>query len=167
MKHARIRESDIYQAWKRPDFKDVAVYPRPSGGQPLLITTSSHPSLQFFMSSQHWGPISIKTENEVTVGDVMKAIYDYLHEPLTENDMKILKENPQNEEHMQDSRKKRAKECFIIEKLGLSDCYRRIDTLGGQRAFSGLVWGNMVSDSTDMRELVLCLGAEKLPDFAG
>jgi hypothetical protein len=119
------------------------------------------------VSSEHWGPISIKTEKEVTVGDVMKAIYDYFQEPLTNDDKKILKENPRNEECMQDSRKKRAKECFIVEKLGLSDCYRRIDTLGGQRMFSGLVWGHMAPDSTDMREMVLCLGAEKLPDFAG
>lgn len=167
MKHARIREYDVYQAWKLPDFKDVAIHPAPSETQELLITASSHPSLQYFMCPERWGPITIKTENGATVGDIMKAIYDYLQEPLTSDDKKKLKENPQNEKSMQESLKQRAKSCFIVDKIGLSDRYRRIDTLGGQRIFAGLVWGNMASHSTHIREMVLCLVAEQLPDFAG
>lgn len=118
------------------------------------------------MSPQLWGPISIKTENAATVGDIIKAIYDYLQEPLTDDDMKILKGNPQNETNMRQSLMQRARECFIVERVGLSDVYRRIDTLGMQRTFAGLLWGNMASEPPNTRDMVLYLVAEKLPDFA-
>lgn len=166
MTHARVRGPDVYQAWKLPRFKDIAVHPAPSGGQ-LSITTSTHPLVQYFMSSRHWGPVSIQTENGVTVGEIMKTIYEYFQKPLTNSDAKNLRENPQNEEKMHESLRQRARENFIVDALGFSDGYRRIDTLGGQRTFGGLVWGNMSPRSPNIREMVLCLVAEPLPNFAG
>ncbi|KAJ3814058.1 hypothetical protein EV368DRAFT_25883, partial [Lentinula lateritia] len=98
------------------------------------ITSSSHAVLNYWMSI--WGPIPLPHHK---VFDVLSAVYNYLAQPLTAQETKLLLDTPQNVGHALRAKEARANDswalaCVILQEEG----YRRIDVIGVHRGFGGI-----------------------------
>ncbi|KAJ3747470.1 hypothetical protein DFH05DRAFT_1521818 [Lentinula detonsa] len=129
-----------FGALKAPKFSDegLTMAPPTSGHRmkvtKIEITSSSHSVLNYWMSQ--WGPIPLPHHK---VFDILSAIYNYLYQPLTPQETKLLLDTPQNIVHARRAKEARAKdswalECVILQEEG----YRRIDVIGVHRGFGGI-----------------------------
>ncbi|CAA7271620.1 unnamed protein product [Cyclocybe aegerita] len=128
---ARIRDPKHFKRWIKPDFDAEALQPSVK----KVWVFSDHPVLAYWMT--RWGHITIESD-KVTVRDVLQAISDYLHMPLTKEDIHDVSAVPGNREHLRFARAQRAKDSYEVESVVLSSGYKRIDVLGGHRRFKGI-----------------------------
>ncbi|KAJ4482319.1 hypothetical protein J3R30DRAFT_2157414 [Lentinula aciculospora] len=129
-----------FGALKAPKFSDDALTMAPPNSglhmkvTKVEITSSSHPVLHYWMSI--WGPIPLPHHK---VFDVLSAIYNYLSQPLTTEETKLLLDTPQNIGHARRAKEARAKDSWALECVILQeDGYRRIDVIGIHRGFGGI-----------------------------
>lgn len=113
------------------DLKAKAVRPMASE----LYITSDHPVLASWMTT--WGPIMVRN-SDITLCDVLDAIYTYLQEPLKPQDMERLKSVPGNEANVQYAAHQRATDSYDLYSVTMKSGFRRVDVLGGHRMFMGL-----------------------------
>ncbi|KAH7873286.1 uncharacterized protein C8R40DRAFT_1114687 [Lentinula edodes] len=137
----QARYINDFGALKAPKFSDNALTmaPQSSGGPRMKvskveITSSSHAVLNYWMSI--WGPIPLPHHK---VFDVLSAVYNYLAQPLTAQETKLLLDTPQNVGHALRAKEARANDswalaCVILQEEG----YRRIDVIGVHRGFGGI-----------------------------
>jgi hypothetical protein len=100
-----------------------------------LYITSDHPVLALWMTI--WGPIMVRNP-DITLCDVLDAIYKYLREPMKPEEMELLKSVPGNEANIQYAAHQRATDSYDLYSVTMKSGFRRVDVLGGHRMFMGL-----------------------------
>lgn len=113
------------------DLKAKAVRPKASE----LYITSDHPVLASWMTI--WGPIMVRN-SDISLFDVLHAIYTYLQEPLKPQEIERLKSVPGNEASVQYAAHQRATDSYELYSVAMKSGFRRVDVLGGHRMFVGL-----------------------------
>jgi len=100
-----------------------------------IYITSDHPVLQVWMES--WGPIMVEKPN-ITICDILDAIYEYFQQPLTRGEYRRIKESPHNLACLIYAAHHRANDAHELYSRELAVGFRRIDAMGGHRRFQGL-----------------------------
>ncbi|KAG6833757.1 hypothetical protein H0H87_001189 [Tephrocybe sp. NHM501043] len=113
-----------------PDLKEKATMPP----MPNMWILSDHPILAAWMKD--WGPIIVHTAN-CTVRDLLDAIWEYMHYPLTKRDMERVDMAGQRE-NLERSARQRVKDGYDLRPVALKTGFMRVDVLGTQRKFLGL-----------------------------
>ncbi|KAH9483927.1 hypothetical protein JR316_0003405 [Psilocybe cubensis] len=116
----------------QPNFEDPAFTTRIR----KVRLVSTHPVLSYWM--KRWGLLTIRSSENLTVGDVLNAIYKYLRELLTPDDISHINTVPGNQKSLRLALKERAKDSRAVEAVVIAQGYRRVDVLGGHRRFQGL-----------------------------
>lgn len=96
---------------------------------------SDHHNLASWMES--WGPIIVEKPN-ITIRDVLDAIWNYFQQPLTQYEVDRITADPSNIYNLTYSAQQRAHDSFELYPVGLIAGFRRADVLGGHRRFQGL-----------------------------
>ena len=109
-----------------------------------------------------WGPIALEKKN-ISIGDILQAIYDYLRVPLTADDISYLSTIPGNRENLRKVRALRAREAYDLDIVVLKSGYRRVDVLGTCRRFKSLSILTM-ADNTWRLDLDLLSGPARRYD---
>ncbi|KAJ3777529.1 hypothetical protein FB446DRAFT_841594 [Lentinula raphanica] len=175
----QARYINDYGALKAPKFSDDALtMAPPNTGHRMKVTkvtiaSSSHPVLNYWMSI--WGPIPLPHHK---VFDVLSAIHNYLSQPLTAEETKLLLDTPQNVGHARRAKETRAKDSWALECVVLmEDGYRRIDVIGVHRGFGGISVEKITpttlpviteenGEAEQEAEVELTLGISQLPSDA-
>jgi len=106
-----------------------------SPASPKIWISSDHPHLGWWM--KEWGPIVVEKE-KITVGDVLDAIWEYLQQPLTEDEYGRILAAPDGLRNLAYTAHQRAKDSFGLRLVTQRNEFKRVDVLGGHRKFQGL-----------------------------
>jgi hypothetical protein len=100
-----------------------------------IYISSVHPLLALWMES--WGPIMVE-KPDITIRDILDAIYEYFQKPLTRRDFRRISESPYSADYLTISAHRRAKASYELYFVGLASGFRRVDVMGRNRQFQGL-----------------------------
>lgn len=114
----------------KPDLSSPAT--TPAAGEMHIY--SDHQLLAWWMKS--WGPIIVKKDG-MTVYDVLRAISDYMRQPLTTEEVDRI-ERSGGKPNLEFSAAQRIKDGHDIPAVARQMGYRRVDALGSHRTFQGL-----------------------------
>ncbi|GLB33611.1 hypothetical protein LshimejAT787_0104950 [Lyophyllum shimeji] len=113
-----------------PDLSGPATIP----SAPKMWIYPDHPVLASWMES--WGPIMIE-KAEISARDVLDAIWEYMQQPLTDEDVLRI-EMSGEKTNLEYSARKRIRDGFELSPVARRNGYQRVDVLGGHRKFLGL-----------------------------
>ncbi|KAJ3981149.1 hypothetical protein F5890DRAFT_1537439 [Lentinula detonsa] len=115
--------------------------------------TIETPELKVWM--QQWGAIHVTSSvnTYVTLGDVLRAIYEYFHTPLTQEDLTAISPGPWRG-ILEQARRKRSRSEQVISGSVREREFVRVDLLNGNSLFAGLRW-NEESGRSYCWELIL------------
>ncbi|KAH8070768.1 hypothetical protein BXZ70DRAFT_964415 [Cristinia sonorae] len=128
----------------QPKLKDIATHP-PVKHLHITIPTGPVGPTGFGVLAWESPSVVIKQSTDITCGDVMFAIYDFLNEPLAQEEvvelgalLKKLRQQYPHTESLEYSARERAKVSMEIGALK-GGPYRRVDCMGTmQRFFAGM-----------------------------
>ena len=86
---------------------------------------------------EDWGPIVVE-KAKITVRDVIDAIWEYLQEPLTEDEYHRISAVPDGLRNLTYTAHQRAKDSYELRLFTQRNGFKRVDVLGGHRRFQGL-----------------------------
>jgi hypothetical protein len=113
--------------------------PAVTPGAKDLYITSDWDFLQYWMDPKRWGPLIIRQGKDVTVMDLLDAVYEYFQQPLTEGEEKEIKAQPGGEQKLNDAWSRRVQDSYeALPAISAQYGYVRSDVLGRFRRWQGL-----------------------------
>ncbi|KAF8896312.1 hypothetical protein BD779DRAFT_1618347 [Infundibulicybe gibba] len=100
-----------------------------------LYIASDHYSVSYWM--EKWGPIMVE-KSDITVRDVLDAIYDYFQKPLSPDDLQKIRESAESYNNLNRAARQRTQDEYQLSTLSEQYGYKRVDVAGGHRRFQGL-----------------------------
>ncbi len=90
------------------------------------------------MEGQFWGPIIVQSKEEITVWDVMNAIYEHFQQQLTQSEVDYISDlHPVNYRMMKDAWDQRCRKSNSLRDWERRQGLRRIDVLGDEKCWYG------------------------------